>query len=184
MTAAVTLGSAAQTLGAGAVGAVQALPTVAGAGAHAIASGASAAAQALPTLPAALPAVVDTGVAGSTALVNDLGIVDKSVQAAAKGVPRSSAVLRAAGFLRVALPAVTMGASALAGAQVVKEAGVDGLLYSKRGRGAVLGAVGGAFLLIPHPVSQFAAAGVLGTVAVNEFGGLERFDRALPASPK
>jgi hypothetical protein len=179
MTAAVTLGSAMQSIGAGAVAAAQSLPAVAAGGAQALAQGASVATT---VLPQSVPAAVDAGARGASMLSQNLTLVEKPVAAAASGISRSSLLLRTANFLRTALPIVTIGASALSGAHIVSTQGGGALLTTKQGRGALLGAVGGVCLLIPTPVTQLAAAASLGAVAANEFGAFNRFDaHALPS---
>ena len=100
----------------------------------------------------------------------------------AAAVPRSSLLLRTAGLLSRTLPLVAIGASTLAGAKIVSDRGAQALLTTKDGRGAMLGAMGGALLLVPTPVTQLAAAGVLGAVAVNQFGGMSRLDEPTPPS--
>ena len=174
MTAAVSLGSSVQAVGASASSALQALPTVAAGGAQAIAQGASSAAAALPS---SLPSI-NAGAASTASLAKDLSFVEKPAKAIAAGIPRSTLLTRTAGFLSKALPVVTIGASALAGARIIDESGPEALLRTKDGRGAVLGAIGGALMLVPHPATQLAAAGVLGTMAANQFGGLDRLDGA------
>ncbi len=155
MTAAVSLGTTFQQVGASASAAASTLPTTAF-------------------------NVVDTGAASTAKLASDMSLIEKPAKAMAAAVPKSSLLLRTAGFLSKALPIVTIGASALSGARIVNDDGAQALVTSRDGRGAVLGAVGGALLLVPHPATQLAAAGVLGAVAVNQFGGMSRFDR--PAS--
>lgn len=172
MTAAVSLGSTVQTMSAAAA---QALPSVAAGGMQAMSAGASTAAA---NLPHALPQAVNVGATGSAQLATDLAVVKKPADAIAAAVPRSSLLMRTVGFLGKALPLVTIGASALSGAQIVDRHGAQALVTTKDGRGAVLGALGGAMLLVPHPASQLAAAGVLGAVAANHFGGLDRLDTA------
>jgi hypothetical protein len=152
MAAAVSMGTAAQALGAGAVHAVS-------------------------VLPAAIPQAVNVGAQGTAQLASNLALVEKPVKAAAEGVQRSSVLLRTASFLSKALPVVTIGAGAFAGASIAQKDGTDALLHTKQGRGAVLGTVGGALLLVPTPVTQIAAAGVLGAVAANEFGAFGGLDR-------
>lgn len=138
------------------------------------------AASASATLPAALPPV-QVGAAGTAQLAQNLALVEKPVKAAAAGVQRNQALLRAAGFLAKALPVATVTASALNGARIVDQTGTSAsLVRTKAGRGAVLGAVGGALLLVPTPVTQVAAAGVLAGLAVNEFGGMSKLDANLP----
>jgi hypothetical protein len=155
MAAAVSVGSAAQALGQGALHAISAVP------------------QAV----AAAPIAVNAGAQGTAQLASNLALVEKPVRAVASGVQRSSFLLGTATFLAKALPIVSIGAGAFAGAAVAQKDGTDALLATKRGRGAVLGTVGGALLLVPTPVTQLAAAGVLGAVAVNEFGGFSTLDR-------
>lgn len=185
MATAVSLGAQLQAVGAGAAAAAHSLPSVAAGGMQAVTTTASTAAASLPgALPASLPQAVNAGAAGTAQLANDLALVEKPAKAVAAGVPRSSLVLRAAGFLSKALPLVTIGASSLAGAQIVSRDGADALVGTKDGRGAVLGAAGGVLLLIPHPASQLAAAGMLGAVAANHFGGMERIDRGPAAAAR
>lgn len=180
MTAAVSLGSTMQSIGAGAAAAAHSLPAVAAGGAQAVAASAQTAAAALP---GALPSVAHAA-NGTSALAADMAMLEKPVKAAAVGVQRSSTLMRTAGFLTKALPIVTIGASALSGAWTVQKRGAEGLVHSKQGRGAVLGAIGGTLLLIPTPVTQVAAAGVLGVTAANEFGALDRLDRPARAPAK
>jgi hypothetical protein len=173
MTAAVTLGSTLQSVGASAAATMQALPTVAAGGLQAMGQGAATAAS---TLPQTLPGSVQAGAASTAQLATDLALVEKPAKAMAAAVPRASFLVRTAGFLSKALPIVSIGAGALLGARIVSDQGVTALLTTKDGRGAVLGAAGGALLLVPVPGAQLAAAGVLGAVAVNQFGGMDRLD--------
>lgn len=124
----------------------------------------------------ALPSTVHAGAATTAHLAQNLALVEKPVKAAAAGVQRSTALLKFAAGLSKVLPVVTITASTLNGARIVDKSGNDALLRTKEGRGAVLGAVGGALLLVPTPVTQVAAAGVLATLAANEFGAMRRFD--------
>ncbi|MCW2927613.1 MAG: hypothetical protein JWM86_1581 [Thermoleophilia bacterium] len=172
--AAVSLGSSVQALGATAAASVHALPTVVGGGVQAMSQGATAAASALP---ASMPQAVQAGATGSAQLASDLAVVEKPAKAIAAGLPRSTVLLRTASFLSKALPLVAIGASTLSGARIVHDQGPDALLNTKQGRGAVLGAMGGVLLLVPHPAGQLAAAGVLGVTAANHFDGLRRFDQ-------
>jgi hypothetical protein len=132
---------------------------------------------------------VNAGAASTAKLASDLSYVEKPAKAMATAIPKSSMLMRTAGFLSKALPVVTIGASTFSGARIVNDQGAQALVTTKEGRGAVLGAVGGALLLVPHPATQLAAAGVLGAVAVNQFGGMDRLDKLAldrsrsPASP-
>lgn len=175
MTAAVTLGSTLQTVGASAAATMQTLPTVAAGGMQAMGQGAATAAA---TLPQALPAGVHAGAASSAQLSTNLALVEKPTRAIAAAVPRASLLVRTAGFLSKALPIVSISTGALLGARIVSDQGARALLTTKDGRGAVLGTVGGALLLVPVPGAQLAAAGVLGAVAVNQFGGMDGLDHA------
>lgn len=177
MTAAVSLGSSVQSMG---VAAAQALPAVTAGGLHAAGtSAASVASTAVANLPAAIP----TAAAGSAQLAADMSVVEKPAKAIAAAVPRASMLVRTTGFLVKALPIVTISASALAGWQIVNARGAQALVTTKEGRGAVLGAAGGAMMLVPHPAGQLAAAGMLGAVAVNHFGGMNRLDSTSPDAP-
>lgn len=182
MTAAVSLGTTLQQLGASASAAAQ---TVTAGGLQAMSHGAATAANqatlaattAASNAAATLPQAVDTAAVTTAKLGSDLSLVAKPATAMATAIPRSSLLMRTAGFLSKALPIVTIGASALSGARIVNDRGAQALINTKDGRGAVLGAVGGALLLVPHPATQLAAAGVLGAVAVNQFGGMHRLDK-------
>jgi hypothetical protein len=191
MTAAVSLGSTVQSMGAAAAQALptvtaQALPTVAGGGIQAVghqaalvaSTAAANASTAAATAATTLPQTAGAASVATTQAAESLAVVEKPAKALAAAAPRASFLARTAGFLSKALPIVTIGASALAGAQIVQEQGAQGLITTKQGRGAVLGAVGGALMLVPTPVTQVAAAGVLGAVAVNHFGGMYRHDTA------
>ncbi|MBC7460385.1 MAG: hypothetical protein H7287_03385 [Thermoleophilia bacterium] len=148
-TAAVSFGSAANAIGGGAAGAMASVASQVGTGAGAI--------------------------AGATSQVHaNLALVEKPVSAAARGIGRSSMLLRASTVLSRALPVVAIGASTLSGASIVEEHGASALFTSRQGRSAVLGALGGSLLLVPTPVTQVAAAAALGALAVNEFGGMDR----------
>jgi hypothetical protein len=162
MTAAVSLGSSVQALGAGAAGGMQALSHTATAAAA--------------TLPAALPQAVNAGAVSTAQLADNLGQIEKPAKAMANGIPKSTLLMRSAAFLSKALPIITIGASTLAGGAIVNDQGAHALLTTKDGRGAVLGALGGSLLLVPLPGAQLAAAGVLGLTAANHFGGLDRLD--------
>jgi hypothetical protein len=180
MTAAMSLGSFVQSVGASAAVAAQTLPSVAAGGLQAVGHGASSAAAqataAVASIPQALPGAVNAGAATTARLASDLALVEKPTKAIAAAVPRASVLMRTAGFLSKTLPIVTIGAGTLAGARIVNDHGMQALVTTKDGRGAVLGTIGGALLLVPHPVSQLAAAGMLGAVAVNHFGGMDRLD--------
>lgn len=169
MTAAVSLGSSMQAISAGAAAAAQQLPTVVAGGAQALGTTAATAAV-------SAPQAVSTGAATTAKLATDLAVVDRPVKAMAAGLQSSTILQRTAGFLSKALPVVTIGASTLAGGAIVDKHGAEALLTTKQGRGAVLGALGGTLLLLPHPATQLAAAGVLGLTAVNHFDGFRRFD--------
>ena len=172
MTAAVSMGSAASAIGGGAV------TTVSAAAAHVGNAAGAAAGAALHLVPNAVPAAIQAGATGTAAqVVKDLGLVEKPMAAAARGVQGSSMLVRAAGVLSRTLPIVAIGASSLSGASIVQHQGADALFTSKQGRSAVLGAVGGTLLLVPTPATQVAAAVTLGTLAVNEFGGLDGISR-------
>ena len=194
MTAAVSLGTTLQQFGASATMAAQ---TVTAGGLQAISQGAAAATTQATTAAttaaanaaATLPQTVNTAAVTTAKLGSDLSFVEKPAKAMATAIPKSSMLMRTAGFLSKALPIVTIGASALSGARIVNDGGTQALVTTKEGRGAVLGAVGGALLLVPHPAAQLGAAGVLGAVAVNQFGGMHRLDKLdldkarSPASP-
>lgn len=156
MTAAVSLGSTLHTVGSGA---------------------ASVAASALPAAPA-MPQTLAAGAAGTTQLAQHLAMVEKPVAAAAQGARSVSTLARVAGFLGKALPVVTIAASVMSGAQIVQKHGFDALIETKKGRGAVLGAVGGSLLLLPFPPAKLAAAGMLGLTAANQLDGLHALDRS------
>jgi hypothetical protein len=170
MTAAVSLGSSLQSMGAAATqvtaGGLQAVT-------HQAATVASTAAANAATT---LPATPGAASIATSQMADSVAVIEKPAKALATAAPRASFLVRTAGFLSKALPIVTIGASALAGAQIDNDKGVQALLTTKDGRGAVLGAVGGGLLLVPTPVTQLAAAGVLGAVAVNHFGGMDRLD--------
>lgn len=157
MTAAVSLGSSVHTAG-------------------------SSALHVATSIPQALPSSVHVGAATSAHLAEGLAAVEKPTRAVAKAIPRSSLLTRTAGFLSRALPVVTIGAGLLAGARLVDQQGPEALVRSKDGRGAVLSTVGGALLLVPHPATQLAAAGMLAGVAINQVGGLDRLDDARVAA--
>lgn len=167
MTAAVSLGSSVQSMG---TAAAAALPNVTAGGLQAAAA-------------TALPQTVGSATAATSQLATNLGVVEKPARAFAAAAPRLTTLQRTVGFLSKALPIVTIGASALSGAQIVNEHGADALVNTKQGRGAVLGALGGALMLVPHPATQVAAAGVLGAVAANHFGGLDRLNGKPPPFP-
>lgn len=131
----------------------------------------------------ALPRSVGAAAATSRTLAEGATVVGKPVAALKAAAPQASMLTRTAGFLVKALPIVTIGASALSGWQVVTRRGPEALVNTKQGRGAVLGAAGGALMLVPHPATQLAAAGMLGATAVNHFGGMDRLNRAHPRLP-
>lgn len=169
MTAAVSLGSTFDALGTSA-------STVVAGGAQSLAQGAN-------TVAATLPTTVQAGAASTAHLAADLGVIKDPALAMSRAVPRATPLVRVAGFLGKALPVLTIGTSALVGARIVADEGPGALVTSKQGRGAALGAVGGTLLLIPTPATQLAAAGVLGAVAANQFGGLDGLDHARPHLP-
>jgi hypothetical protein len=185
MTAAVSIGSSLQAIGAGATAAAQtalpaALPAMGGGSVQALGSGVvaatSQAATAAAAIPQALPGSVHAGAATTAQLARDLAVVEKPTRAMAAAMPKAGVLVRTAGFLSRALPIVTIGAGALAGARIVEDHGAAALITHKQGRGAVLSTLGGALLLVPTPATQLAAAGVLAAVAVNQFGGMDRLD--------
>lgn len=186
MTAGVSLGHAVQSLGAAAA---TTLPAMTAPAVDAISTSAETAARTLPAASAQAMTVsaqaVNSGAAATATskLATDIAVVEKPAKAIAAAAPNASVVSRAIGFLSKALPVVTIGASALAGAQIVQQHGAQGLVTRKEGRGAVLGAIGGGLLLVPHPVTQLAAAGVLGATAVNHFGGMDRLNTAQVRMP-
>ena len=175
MTAGVTLGHAVQT-------AAQSLPAMTAPAVDAISTSAETAARSLPVASAQAMQTsahaINSGAAATATsqLATDIAVVEKPAKAIAAAAPRVSLVNRTIGFLSKALPVVTIGASALAGAQIVQQHGAHALITKKEGRGAVLGAIGGGLLLVPHPATQLAAAGVLGATAVNHFGGMDRLN--------
>lgn len=136
----------------------------------------SAAAQALPNS-------VGAAAATSRQLAESVTLVEKPAAALKAAAPRVTLVTRSANVLVKALPIVTIGASALSGWQVVTRRGPESLVNTKQGRGAVLGAAGGAMLLVPHPATKLAAAGLLGATAVNHFGGMDRLNRVRVRTP-
>jgi hypothetical protein len=164
MTAATAFGSAASAVGGGAVGAVATAATTMGTVASQV--GAS---------------VAHVGVVASATSQMQHDLVQQPVAAAAKGIGRSSLLARTASVLSKTLPWVAIGASTLSAASVVQQHGAEALFTSRQGRAAVLGAVGGALLLVPTPFTQIAAAATLGALAVNEFGGMDGIDRAAAA---
>lgn len=182
MTAAVSMGSTLQHMGASATAAAQSLPATAAvslpnvAAAPAVqAMGQGMAANAAATaanLQQVLPANAHAAAASTARLATDIAMVEKPTRVIATAT-NTPTLVRVAGFLSKALPVVTIGVSTLSGAKVAAEHGPQGLLTRKEGRGAVLGAVGGALLLVPLPVTQLAAAGVLAATAVNHFGGMD-----------
>lgn len=172
MTAAVSLGSSLQAIGAGAAAAAQTLPTVTAGGVQAMGQAVTT------TLPQALPGSVGAGAAATSRLATDLSLVEKPTKAIATAMPKAGVLVRTAGFLSKALPIVAIGAGALSGARIVSDEGAQALVTTKDGRGAVLSTVGGALLLVPTPATQLAAAGMLAAVAVNQFGGMDGLDRA------
>lgn len=165
-----TLSNSLQSFGAGAAAATH---SVVNGGMQTLAHGASTAVQ---TLPQAMPQAVSAGAAGTAQLATDLAVVEKPARAIANTAPKLPFLVRTASFLSKALPVVAITASGLSGAKIVNDKGAGALLTTKDGRGAVLGAVGGVLLLMPHPATQLAAAGVLGATAVNHFGGMDRLD--------
>lgn len=201
MTAAVSMGSTLQHVGASATAAAQALPAAAAAslpsvaaapGVQALGQGVAANAAAVgqgvaanaaataATLQQAMPANAHAAAASTARLATDLSMVEKPTKAIAAAT-RTPTLVRVAGFLSKALPVVTIGVSTLSGARVVADHGPQGLLTRKEGRGAVLGAVGGALLLVPLPATQLAAAGILAATAVNHFGGMDGLDDGVVA---
>lgn len=123
----------------------------------------------------AMPATIHAGAAQASQFATGVGLVEKPARAMAQAVPLSG-VQKVAKFLGKALPIVVIGASAVAGASVVEDRGAIGLVATKKGRGAVLGAVGGSLLLVPTPATQLGAAVLLGASAANEFGAFNRLD--------
>lgn len=132
-------------------------------------------------LPQALPGNVAAGAMASTQIQQNLTAVEKTVRAAALGT-QIGPLQRTANVLGRALPMVAVGASAMLGAQVLQDHGPRGLVRTRVGRGAVLGAVGGGLLLVPTPPTQIAAAGVLAAAAVNQFGGMDRLNQTVVKS--
>lgn len=171
MTAAVSLGSSMQAFSAQASSAMAVLPQVTAGGMQALSQGASTAAATLPT-------TVHASAASASTLAGGLGAMKDTGLAISRGIPKATLAARTAGVLGRVLPIVTIGASSLAGARIVADEGADALVNTKAGRAAALGAMGGTLLLIPTPGTQLAAAGVLGAVAANQFGGLDRLDGA------
>ncbi len=130
------------------------------------------------SIPQNVPTAVAGGASGSAHLAQGLALAEKPARAVANAIPKASWLGRAAGFLSKALPIVTIGAGAMAGAKLVSEQGAQALITTKDGRGAVLSVVGGALLLVPTPVTQLGAAAALAGVAVNQFGGFDRLNDA------
>lgn len=171
MTAAVSLGSSVQAMVAPAA---QVTAQVTAGGLQAATQQAAAVASTAATTAAtALPQTAGAASVATSQMADGIAVVEKPVKAIATAAPRASFLVRTAGFVSKTLPIVTIGASALAGAQIVNDKGAQALVTTKEGRGAVLGAVGGGLLLVPTPATQLAAAGVLGAVAVNYFGGMD-----------
>lgn len=130
--------------------------------------------QAISTITAGT--AIDTGITYSQQTSHTLGLVNQPLSAAARGV-KFTPLQATARFLSKALPIVTIGAGALVGAQILDQRGGGALLHSRDGRAAALGVVGGTMLLIPTPVTEVAAAGVLTLSVANELGGLRFLDR-------
>lgn len=139
----------------------------------------AAAATAASALPSA-PAVVNAGVANAGHVATSLAMVEKPVRGLAAGIGSSGFLARTAAVLGKALPIAAIGTSAFTGAKLVQDFGPSTLLETKKGRGAVLGAVGGGLILVPAPPAQLLAAGVFGTAMANELGAFATLDEPLP----
>jgi hypothetical protein len=127
------------------------------------------------------PAIIDSSLAATQEASRAINLVDDPLKAAATAAgARVSSMQRVAGFLGKALPTATVVLNTLNGARIVDEHGPGGLLHTKQGRGAVLGATGGGLMLVPMPATQLGAAGLLAAAAANEIGALHRLDRPLP----
>lgn len=132
----------------------------------------------IPAMPAIdAGAAITTGATYSAAAARNLGLVQAPVSAAARGLATVSPLQTAARFLSRTLSFVVIGASAMQGARIVEQDGYRALIHTREGRGAVLGTVGGALLLIPTPATQLGGAAVLAVSAANEFGLFRRIDR-------
>ncbi len=135
----------------------------------------------IPTgIPGTLTAVtqagaLDAGLTGTIRASNALNAVDDPIKAVAQGT-RSSRLMKFAGFLGKALPAIVVGVNTFRGATLVERQGPKALINTKEGRGATLGALGGALMLVPTPPTLIGAAGLLSLSAANEFDLLKRFD--------
>ena len=124
----------------------------------------------------AVPATSQAGIDAAAKATAGVAALEKPARAIANVAPEGAKVASVAGFLGKALPIIAIASSAYTGANVVEREGKDGLVNTTQGRSAVLGALGGSLLLVPTPVTQIAAAGVLGVAAVNHFGGLKALD--------
>jgi hypothetical protein len=119
---------------------------------------------------------IDRGLTYTQDTGRTLSMVNQPVSAAARGI-KLSPLQTTAKFLGKALPMVTVGASALIGAKIIDERGSKALLYSKDGRAAALGALGGSLMLMPTGATQVGAAGVLALGVANELGAFKHWDR-------
>lgn len=135
----------------------------------------AAGAAAVPHVSAVAPHVVTATMTGVPDAAKGLALVEKPVSVAAKSAQISPLMRFASGLSKV-LPWVTIGASAAVGAQSIKTGGTESLVNTKDGRGAVLGVLGGALLLIPTPVTQIGAAAALAGAAANQFGVFKQLD--------
>lgn len=123
---------------------------------------------------------VAAGAAASTQLTQGLKLVEQPVSAAAKAANARS-LATTAKVLGKALGVTAVAGSALAGYSLTRKAGVDALLETQQGRGAVLSGVGGACLLTPFPPVQLLGALTLGAYGANAVGAFERLDQ--PQAP-
>ena len=123
---------------------------------------------------------LNSGAAVTGVVARDLGMVNGSIGAAAKGLAHVSPMQTAARFLSRTVAVVVVGASALQGAQILHSQGSEALYRTRAGRGAVLGTLGGSLMLMPFPPAQLGAAAVLAFSAANELGAFQYFDRNIP----
>lgn len=95
-------------------------------------------------------------------------VVPRAAPAGFAGI--AGALSKAATFGRLALLGIGGALGALRSANAIARAGTfDALLTTRDGRGGALQAVGSVLLMVKHPLTMLAGAGVFGLAIANEF---------------
>lgn len=97
--------------------------------------------------------------------------------AAAKGGGLKAGLRTAAHTMGKVVPGIVTVVGGFQVAQAIKTHGTtDAVLGTQDGRNGAMNTVGGALLLVPHPVTKLAGAGVMVAALGNDLGWMKRHD--------